>query len=95
MFTTRVIAVKLDPTDKVSASNFERLKLLGTGAYGRVYLVRKKDGIDRGKLYAMKVLEKFKVTQKKKTTEHTRTEREVSRVKATSIKNSSSIKNHF
>lgn len=71
-------AVKLALTDKVNESNFERLKLLGTGAYGRVYLVRKKDGIDRGRLYAMKVLEKSKVTQKKKTTEHTRTEREVS-----------------
>lgn len=81
------LAVKLDPNDKVNASNFERLKLLGTGAYGRVYLVRKKDGIDKGKLYAMKVLEKFKVTQKKKTTEHTRTEREVSSNSATTSSN--------
>lgn len=39
--------------------------------------MKKKDGVDAGKLYAMKVLEKIKVTQKKKTTEHTRTEREV------------------
>lgn len=69
--------MRLDPSDKVNTSNFEHLKLLGTGAYGRVYLVRKKDGVDKDKLYAMKVLEKFKVTQKKKTTEHTKTEREV------------------
>lgn len=69
--------VKLDPADKVKADDFERLKLLGTGAYGRVYLVRKHNGKDKGHLYAMKVLEKSKVTQKKKTTEHTRTEREV------------------
>lgn len=39
--------------------------------------MRKLKGLDEGKLYAMKVLEKVKVMQKKKTTEHTRTEREV------------------
>ena len=39
--------------------------------------MRKLTGLDKGKLYAMKVLEKVKVMQKKKTTEHTRTEREV------------------
>jgi ribosomal protein S6 kinase alpha-5 len=39
--------------------------------------VKKLKGLDEGKLYAMKVLEKVKVMQKKKTTEHTRTEREV------------------
>lgn len=77
---------KLDPHDKVNASNFEILSLLGTGAYGRVYLVKKKDGVDKGQLYAMKVLEKVKVLQKKKTTEHTKTEREVS-LKYSSIQN--------
>jgi ribosomal protein S6 kinase alpha-5 len=54
--------------------------LQGTGAYGKVFLVEKLDGIDKGKLYAMKVLEKYKVTQKKKTTEHTKTEREVKNI---------------
>lgn len=58
-------------------NNFTLLKLLGTGAYGKVYLVRKNDGKDKGHLYAMKVLEKTKVTAKLKTTEHTKTEREV------------------
>lgn len=67
----------LDPSEKVSAANFKLLKLLGTGAYGRVYLVQKIDGIDKGAFYAMKILEKEKVTKKNKTTEHTRTEREV------------------
>lgn len=67
----------LDPKDKVSIKNFKIHKLLGTGAYGKVFSVEKLDGIDKGQMYAMKVLEKQKVTQKKKTTEHTRTEREV------------------
>ncbi|KAG5679071.1 hypothetical protein PVAND_008668 [Polypedilum vanderplanki] len=69
--------VQIHPDDKVSIKNFKILKLLGTGAYGKVFSVEKLDGIDKGEIYAMKVLEKHKVTQKKKTTEHTRTEREV------------------
>lgn len=69
--------ISLNPEDKVSIENFELLKLLGTGAYGKVFLVKKKDGFDKGELYAMKVLEKTKVTTKIKTTEHTKTEREV------------------
>jgi hypothetical protein len=47
-------------------------------AYGKVFLVRKVRGPDRGTLYAMKVLKKANIVQKKKTTEHTRTERQVS-----------------
>uniref|UniRef100_A0A673A1Z8 Ribosomal protein S6 kinase, polypeptide 4 n=1 Tax=Sphaeramia orbicularis TaxID=375764 RepID=A0A673A1Z8_9TELE len=55
--------------------NFELLKVLGTGAYGKVFLVRKNSGHDAGQLYAMKVLKKAAIVQKAKTTEHTRTER--------------------
>ena len=57
--------------------DFDLLKVLGTGAYGKVFLVRKIRGPDRGQLYAMKVLKKANIVQKKKTTEHTRTERQV------------------
>jgi len=46
-------------------------------AYGKVFLVRKKDGPDKGKYYAMKVLKKASIVQKTKTTEHTNTERQV------------------
>jgi ribosomal protein S6 kinase alpha-5 len=46
-------------------------------AYGKVFLVRKKGGVDDGRLYAMKVLKKASIVQKKKTTEHTKTERQV------------------
>ncbi|XP_071450098.1 ribosomal protein S6 kinase alpha-5-like [Hetaerina americana] len=73
---------------KVDMSHFELLKVLGTGAYGKVFLVRKRatikgrggtagDCVDAGRLYAMKVLKKASIVQKKKTTEHTRTERQV------------------
>lgn len=50
---------------------------LSVSAYGKVFLVRKKGGVDNGRLYAMKVLKKATIVQKKKTTEHTKTERQV------------------
>ncbi|KAI8433581.1 hypothetical protein MSG28_015602 [Choristoneura fumiferana] len=45
--------------------------------YGKVFLVKKRCGVDEGKLYAMKVLKKASIVQKLKTAEHTRTERQV------------------
>ncbi|KAG8449054.1 hypothetical protein GDO86_015925 [Hymenochirus boettgeri] len=63
--------------EKVGIENFELLKVLGTGAYGKVFLVRKISGHNCGKLYAMKVLKKATIIQKAKTAEHTRTERQV------------------
>ncbi|XP_072102134.1 ribosomal protein S6 kinase alpha-5-like isoform X2 [Mobula birostris] len=64
-------------TEKVGMENFELLKVLGTGAYGKVFLVRKVSGHDAGKLFAMKVLKKASIVQKAKTMEHTKTERHV------------------
>ncbi|XP_072907108.1 ribosomal protein S6 kinase alpha-5-like isoform X3 [Hemitrygon akajei] len=63
--------------EKVGLENFELLKVLGTGAYGKVFLVRKISGHDINKLYAMKVLKKAAIVQKAKTTEHIKTERQV------------------
>ncbi|CAG9790178.1 unnamed protein product [Diatraea saccharalis] len=69
--------VNLNGASKVDISHFDLLKVLGTGAYGKVFLVRKRCGVDVGKLYAMKVLKKASIVQKLKTAEHTRTERQV------------------
>ncbi|XP_053684125.1 ribosomal protein S6 kinase alpha-5 [Sabethes cyaneus] len=69
--------VKLCEEDKVTIDDFKLLKVLGTGAYGKVFLVRKLGGVDHNKLYAMKVLKKATICQKKKTAEHTKTERQV------------------
>ncbi|XP_042220692.1 ribosomal protein S6 kinase alpha-5-like isoform X2 [Homarus americanus] len=69
--------VNLTGKGRVDMAHFELLKVLGTGAYGKVFLVRKISGKDAGKLYAMKVLKKATIIQKKKTTEHTKTERQV------------------
>lgn len=73
----RADRVNLTGQGRVDMSSFDLLKVLGTGAYGKVFLVRKRGGKDDGRLYAMKVLKKATIVQKKKTTEHTKTERQV------------------
>ncbi|XP_067848745.1 ribosomal protein S6 kinase alpha-3 isoform X4 [Heptranchias perlo] len=44
--------------EKADPSQFELLKVLGQGSFGKVFLVRKAHGSDAGQLYAMKVLKK-------------------------------------
>lgn len=44
--------------DRAYPSQFELLKVLGQGSFGKVFLVRKVVGLDSGTLYAMKVLKK-------------------------------------
>ncbi|XP_051870058.1 ribosomal protein S6 kinase alpha-3 isoform X2 [Pristis pectinata] len=44
--------------EKADPSQFEILKVLGQGSFGKVFLVRKTQGCDAGQLYAMKVLKK-------------------------------------
>jgi hypothetical protein len=75
--THDITYVNLSGADRVNMSHFDLLKVLGTGAYGKVFLVRKRGGADNNRLYAMKVLKKATIVQKKKTTEHTKTERQV------------------
>ncbi|KAL5457363.1 hypothetical protein EMCRGX_G034612 [Ephydatia muelleri] len=54
---------------KADPSQFELLKVLGQGSFGKVFLVRKTMGPDAGKLYAMKVLKKasLKVRDRQRT----------------------------
>uniref|UniRef100_A0ABD2X925 Ribosomal protein S6 kinase n=1 Tax=Trichogramma kaykai TaxID=54128 RepID=A0ABD2X925_9HYME len=44
--------------EKAEPKHFELLKVLGQGSFGKVFLVRKNIGRDKGTLYAMKVLKK-------------------------------------
>uniref|UniRef100_A0A4W5JY52 Protein kinase domain-containing protein n=1 Tax=Hucho hucho TaxID=62062 RepID=A0A4W5JY52_9TELE len=44
--------------EKADPRQFELLKVLGQGSFGKVFLVRKVMGPDAGQLYAMKVLKK-------------------------------------
>src|SRR5690606_25629801 len=57
----------------LSPTDFETLKVIGKGSYGKVYQVRKKD---TGRIYAMKVLNKKDVIEKQQV-EHTLSERNV------------------
>jgi len=57
---------------KCSADDFEVLKVLGKGAFGKVMLVKAKQG--NGEIYAMKVLSKQLLIERQEVT-HTKTER--------------------
>lgn len=47
----------------VSLDDFEEVKVLGRGMFGKVVLVKKSSGWDIGKLYAMKILPKNEQTE--------------------------------
>lgn len=53
-----VFQVAREGLEKADPSQFELLKVLGEGSFGKVFLVRKIVGNDAGILYAMKVLRK-------------------------------------
>jgi tRNA A-37 threonylcarbamoyl transferase component Bud32 len=59
--------------EKVGIKDFFRLKVIGKGAFGKVFLVRKKDN---NKVYAMKQLDKKDIKERGEV-KHTKTEREV------------------
>ncbi|VDK83534.1 unnamed protein product [Litomosoides sigmodontis] len=63
--------------EKVNMENFILIRVLGKGAYGKVFLTRKIGGRDHGGIYAMKVLRKSHVITKAKTLQHTLSERRV------------------
>jgi len=60
-------------TGKVSVEDFELLKVVGKGSFGKVFLVR---FLRNGQVYAMKVLRKTLVKRRKQV-EHTRAERRI------------------
>ncbi|XP_061584369.1 uncharacterized protein LOC133449252 [Cololabis saira] len=63
--------------ERVGPDCFELLTVLGKGAYGKVFQVRKVQGAQTGKIFAMKVLKKAKIVCNAKDTAHTRAEREI------------------
>lgn len=58
---------------RVGIQDFELMKVLGRGAFGKVMQVRKKD---TGKIYAMKILKKAAIVARNQV-EHTRAERKI------------------
>lgn len=75
--TTEDEAIEIDPKkSKVGLEDFELLKLVGEGGYGKVYQVQQKTS---GTIYAMKVLRKnFLISTNN--VEYTKTERDVLRM---------------
>jgi len=62
---------------KAGPHDFELLRLLGKGGYGKVFQVRKIHGKDLGKIFAMKVLKKATIVRNAKDTAHTKAERNI------------------
>ncbi|KAJ1534240.1 serine/threonine protein kinase psk1 [Nowakowskiella sp. JEL0078] len=59
---------------KLGTDDFELLKVIGRGAYGKVFLVKQRQTSD---VFAMKVLKKASIVVHAKTTEHTKNERQI------------------
>ena len=51
----------MEPTKKISLNDFIRLKVIGRGSFGKVYLVRHRN---TGLAYAMKILKKDQLIKK-------------------------------
>lgn len=64
-------------SEKVGPNDFELLKVLGKGGYGKVFLVRMVSGKKTGKVFAMKVLKKATLCRNPKDTAHTKAERNI------------------
>lgn len=62
---------------KVGPDDFELRRVLGKGGYGKVFQVRKINGKDRHKIFAMKVLKKSSIVRNQKDTAHTKAERNI------------------
>ncbi|KAF0719309.1 Aste57867_1122 [Aphanomyces stellatus] len=69
------VRLPFDSTRKWSVDDFEVLKVLGKGSFGKVYLVRRKD-MAVPAIFAMKVLKKRELIQRHQV-DHTMTERDV------------------
>jgi len=52
----------LKPGKKINRDDFKIIKVIGKGSFGKVFLVKKKDGGDT--VYAMKVLSKAMVAKR-------------------------------
>lgn len=68
---------KIRPKTATSINDFKILKVLGKGAYGKVYQVRKINGPGSGEIYAMKAMNKSRICGSKTDVRHTKAERDV------------------
>ena len=71
IYISNKVPLKSEEEKKVTQNDFEKIKIIGKGSFGNVYLVRH---IKTDKYYAMKVLAKA-IIKKREEEEHTITER--------------------
>ena len=83
-----LVKINNSPSDqnmcKLTLDDFEIRRVLGTGGFGKVFLVSRTSGAQKGKFYAMKVLKKAVIVRNKETKEvdreinvHAKLERDV------------------
>lgn len=65
------------PNTRVGPQDFQLLRVLGKGGYGKVLQVRKITGADKDRIFAMKVLKKASLIRNQKDTAHTKAERNI------------------
>uniref|UniRef100_A0AC34F3E9 Non-specific serine/threonine protein kinase n=1 Tax=Panagrolaimus sp. ES5 TaxID=591445 RepID=A0AC34F3E9_9BILA len=78
-----VEAIELDedvvnpPNMRVGPNDFDLLRVLGKGGYGKVLQVKKNSGADKDRIFAMKILKKASLIRNQKDTAHTKAERNI------------------
>ncbi|XP_050314218.1 ribosomal protein S6 kinase beta-2-like [Anthonomus grandis grandis] len=76
--TVEITEATVNPTEeRISPKDFDLLKVLGKGGYGKVFQCRKRSGTDAGKIFAMKVLRKASIVRNQKDVSHTKAERNI------------------
>lgn len=63
--------------DRPTPASFDKVSVIGRGAYGKVLLVKKNCGGDAGQVFAMKVLKKANIVRSKTDIRHTNAERDI------------------
>ncbi|KNC74250.1 hypothetical protein SARC_13197, partial [Sphaeroforma arctica JP610] len=67
----------LNQAEKVGKDDFDILRVLGSGAFAKVFLVKKVRGKQAGKVFAMKVLGKARIVKDPRMITHTKAERHI------------------
>ncbi|CAF0882631.1 unnamed protein product [Adineta steineri] len=76
--TVQITETTVNPQgERVSPHDFQLLKVLGKGGYGKVFQVRKVAGSHQNEIFAMKVLKKATIVRNAKDTAHTKAERNI------------------
>uniref|UniRef100_A0A7E4UV23 non-specific serine/threonine protein kinase n=1 Tax=Panagrellus redivivus TaxID=6233 RepID=A0A7E4UV23_PANRE len=65
------------PNTRIGPQDFQLLRVLGKGGYGKVLQVRKITGNDKDRVFAMKILKKASLIRNQKDTAHTKAERNI------------------